>query len=586
MTIVSDESNFKLNYFLTKQLELENQLCSFKQKNKGVFLTNDLDTINSVLTVVPKDETIFNKSFLEPSCGQGIFLIKLIIKAYLISPDRFVIAKFIQERLYFVDIDSNMVEATKKNICELFFSLFGLKYAGSFNSYVADFTILEKLSIDADKNNLKLKQKSFNLSGNNSLFCFDKKIDFVIGNPPYISLYGRRDKKKNELQRIYYLNNYSQFPKSLKNGKINYIMLFIERGLTFLKENGCLSFIIDISFFETAYLHCRKFLVENYKIESLIYNIDSFNKVASGQIILTISNQPPKDNLVLVVDRENNQRKYIKQETWNQPDDEYKYRISYCNKIESIINKIFSHNDSTLKDLYPRKNLRTCTMLLNMEDKFTSDRPSAKVRSYPYYKGSKSLKQQYSTLNCIKFFNYDKNLQDRINDKLKEELFLKGIKNKKRVGLGEIIVYDNPKIYIRQSAKELIASYDPNPSAANNSLYIFTLRDNSTESIRFLKYLCGLINSKIYTFFAQQRRIIRYNKGKQPQIKISDLYQIFIPQDDIVKDSIVDFVDCIYATPAKSEIYKKKIDRLIYQYYGLNDSEIKTVEEAIESFLQ
>ena len=34
---------------------------------------------------------------------------------------------------------------------------------------------------------------------------------------------------------------------------------------------------------------------------------------------------------------------------------------------------------------------------------------------------------------------------------------LEGIKNKKRLGFGEEAIYQNPKVYIRQSAKELIA---------------------------------------------------------------------------------------------------------------------------------
>ena len=45
-----------------------------------------------------------------------------------------------------------------------------------------------------------------------------------------------------------------------------------------------------------------------------------------------------------------------------------------------------------------------------------------------------------------------------------------GIKNKKRIGLGEDRISDWPKIYIRHSAKTIIATYDEIPSAANNSL--------------------------------------------------------------------------------------------------------------------
>ena len=73
------------------------------------------------------------------------------------------------------------------------------------------------------------------------------------------------------------------------------------------------------------------------------------------------------------------------------------------------------------------------------------------------------------------FFYYNKPLQDSINDELKIELTKQGVKNKKRLGLGETIIYDNPKLFIRQSAKEIIATIDLGKSSANNSLYVFLL---------------------------------------------------------------------------------------------------------------
>lgn len=570
MEVISNILNDRFSLFLSEQVKQEGDFSKSNKKLNGVFLTNSLTIIDSVLTNIPNNEEILSKTFLEPSCGQGAFLLKLIIKAFTVSPKILSISKFIQDNLYFVDINREMIKATEENISKLFFHLFNQEYRGSFNAFILDFTRLDDIF-------------TINESKLNRLY---NTIDFVIGNPPYITLYGRRDKKKNEEQRIYYLSNYSQFPSSLKNGKINYVMLFIERGLKFLKNNGCLSFILDVSFFETAYVYCRKYLIEKYTINLLIYNIQGFDGVASGQVIINVSNKMPKDNFVLVIDSETDRKTYIKQSQWNKPEDEYKFRISHCNQSEAILKKIFVKNDLTLKELHPKKNLRTCVMLLNMEDKFTSCEQSSSVPSYPFYRGSNGLKYKYSKLNHQKYFHYDKALQDKINDELKEQLILKGIKNKKRVGFGETLVYDNPKVYIRQSAKELIASYDEKPSSANNSLYVFSLRESSSEAKDYLKYICGLINSTIYTFFAQQRRIIRYNKGKQPQIKISDLSQIFIPQDKGLIKKITNLVDCIYNDEVHFEEYKEEIDSLLYRYYDLCSNEIKTIKKSIESFLQ
>lgn len=65
-------------------------------------------------------------------------------------------------------------------------------------------------------------------------------------------------------------------------------MLFIEHSLDFLKENGKLSFIIDASFFETAYEFTRKYLLDNATIDELQVNIKDFD-VASGQVIIKLS---------------------------------------------------------------------------------------------------------------------------------------------------------------------------------------------------------------------------------------------------------------------------------------------------------
>ena len=574
MPLKIENLNQTFDDFLNNQVKLENKLCLQMRKQNGIFFTKSSLVIDSVLECLPNDKSLLSKTILEPSCGQGVFLLRIIIKVYIICQEEIAIKEFIETNLYFVDIDPHMIEQTKKNISELYMILFQKSFDGKFNCYCLDFTLINP--------NLDLFPNDFL-----DLYNFYNKFDYIIGNPPYVTLYGRRDKKKNEGQRIYYLNQYSQFPSELKNGKINYVMLFIEHGIKFLKPTGTLSFIVDLSFLETAYKYCRKYIIQNYTLRKFVYNIKSFESVASGQIILVIDKISPKLNEVKVVNSEKNSIYYIPQSNWNSPDDEFQFRLPSSSDLTDILNKIFSKQDPTLKALYPTKNLRTCVMLLDMEHLFTGTNPlhySDVVKSYPYYRGSTGVKYKYSKPYYEKYFYYDKSLQDQVNDQLKEELTAQGIKNKKRIGLGETVVYDNPKVYIRQSAKELIATFDPNPSTANNSLYVFSLRDKKDESIFFLKYLCGLINSSIYTFFAQQRRIIRYNTGKQPQIKVSDLYQIFIPSESELQKKIVILVDEIYENPEFCDVLKAEIDQLLFNYYQLERNQITLIKKSLESF--
>jgi len=500
--------------------------------------------------------------------------LEIIVSAYRQNPDSDYISQLIQNTLFFNDLSRTMVEQTKHNISNVFYFLFEKKYCGNFNFFNADFTRRQNL----EDNSLFLSIEPYVFSN------LIQSFDYIIGNPPYVALYGRRDKKQNEQQRVYYLNQYEQFPSTVKNGKINYIMLFLEHSLYLMKNDGILSFIIDISFFETAFQYTRKFLLEKSEILSLEHNLSAFD-VASGQVILTIKKKTPDkiSKNTIVFDALSKSSKKINQFSWYNSDDEYKFRL---NGKCSILKKIEEKGDPSLKSLYPKKNLRTCTMLLNMEDRFVFKQINgyAKYNCYKYYRGSKSLKDKFGLLHYDSYFIYNKELQDNINEDLKELLSKQGVKNKKRIGLGEEIIYENPKLYIRQSAKEIIATVDNSASAANNSLYVFTLRNNTDESQEFLFYLCGLLNSNIFTYYAQRRRIIRYAVGKQPQIKISDLYQIPIPQSPKLRLKIAKLAKESYIVGNNVERQIENIDKELMEYYNITNDEFLDIHKKIKSF--
>ena len=527
------------------------------KKDNGIFFTNEIKIVDSILDIIKFNNSIINKKILDPAVGNGIFLLRIIDKAYQCCSYKKQIKNFIENGLFFIDVDPKKIEKTKKNICNLYRYLFNEQYTGKFNGFVYDFTNKRETDL------VLCKEKQFQVLENLS-----HKIDYVVGNPPYVTLYGRRDRKKSELQRIKYLNQYKQFPQNLKNGKINYIMLFIEHSLEYLKKNGKLSFIIDISFFETAYKYTRKYLLENVRIISIKNNISHFSGVASGQLILKIQNKATKNNMVKIEDFCSNKIHKVNQRNWLNENDEYRFRFNFSDNIKALLNKINTKAPQSLKEQFPNKALRTCAMLLNMEDKFIKARKEKQKRCnvYKYYQGSRSLYDKYCLPYYDKYFYYDKVLQDKINNELKIKLTAQGIKNKKRIGLGDFLVYDNPKIFIRQSAKEIITTYDETSSASNNSLYVFSLRNRKKETKEYLKFLCGYLNSSAITFYSQTREIIRYRKGKQPQIKISDLYLIPVPQDVYLIKEISYLVSAIYKSKYKKK-YIIKINEILNKFF-------------------
>jgi len=562
--------------FVIRQVKYESGIDLSSRKDLGIYFTNNVNTVDNILDIIDFDsEDILKKKVLEPSCGNGIFVIRFLEKLIKLGISENDLAEYIHNNLFYNDIDEKMVNVTTQNIQKIFLSHFGNSYKGEFNAYVFDFTLRIKPRVNS----------LFDTILNVPLAELLEKIDYIIGNPPYVTLYGRRDRKKDEAQRVYYLSRYSQFPNSLKNGKINFVMLFLEQSIDLLKSGGKLSFIIDLAFFETAYEYTRKYLLDNTRILRIEYNIKDF-EVASGQVIIKIQKENVKNNIVSIIDAESKNTTKIDQAKWNTPNDQYRFKFNLSSDNQQIINKIKEKKCKTLKDLYPKKNLRTCIMVLNMENLFVfeNQKKELNVPIYPYYQGSKGLSEKYGKLNHILFFHYNKQLQDYVNDELKIELKKKGVKNKKRLGLGETIIYDNPKVYIRQSAKEIIASFDSQPSAANNSLYVFSLRNNSDYAVNFLKYLTGLLNSELITFYAQQEKIIRYSKGKQPQIKTSDLYTIPIPEDKNLQANIAILVDKVYLNNGCEVEAKKEIDELLFNYFNIEENEITKLRESIESF--
>ncbi len=544
----------------------ENLSNNYKSKN-GVFFTTNNEIINNIINVVDVAE-VNNKVILEPSCGNGMLILELMKKIHNHYNSQLIMDNFLKHNLIFNDIDLDILNECIHNIKELYCKMYNQQIDYTLNAFNVDFT------------------KKKDLMSSSHLDQYLSKIDYVIGNPPYITLYGRRDKKKTEAERDYFLNTYNQFPAKLQNGKINYVMLFIEHALDFLKPSGQLSFIIDAAFNETAYKYTREYLLNNYNIDEIIHNISEFDNVASGQIILKILNSKNNNN-TKITDYKTKNEYYKNSLDWKNEEFEYKFNFKKeCNLTNQIIEKI-TNKASAIQNVYPNKSIRTCSMLLNMEDKFVSNVLSdyrLNQNEYLYYVGSKSLKDKFYKMQTDKILKYDKLLQDQINDNLKIQLEKEGIKNKKRIGMGDALVFKNPKVFIRQSCKNIVASFDDNLSTSNNSLYVFSFRDNTKQSTKELMFICGYLNSSISTFIAQKTGIVRHFVGKQPQIKISDLIKLPIITDIRVKDNISNITENIYNNSISIDNGIELINKILNEYFELNKNEIEFIENQIRSF--
>ena len=176
-----------------------------------------------------------NKTFLDPCCGSGNFIIEAIKKG------------FAPENVYGFDTDANAVAITKKRIKEL------CGYE-SDNIFCEDF-----LSQQVNKSTSQ-QVETHRMCPIKILRFSDSQIlrfDYIFTNPPWGKKLNKKD--KNRYSELYNSGNSSDTSS-----------LFYFASLQMLKENGMLGFLLPDSFFNiTTFEDARKSLL-SLNIERLI----------------------------------------------------------------------------------------------------------------------------------------------------------------------------------------------------------------------------------------------------------------------------------------------------------------------------
>lgn len=157
------------------------------------------------------------------------------------------------------------------------------------------------------------------------------------------------------------------------------------------------------------------------------------------------------------------------------------------------------------------------------------------------------------------------------------------LKIKKRLMLGKIESFLNPKIFIRQSAKQIICAFNSKHSTSNNLLYMIGSSRNYKFSLNELLFLTGFLNSDIISFYAEITNIIKYYHGKQPQIRINDLRKLPIITDVNLKNKIANLVKDIYDSKFTQENIDK-VNMLIFEYFNYDLEQINYIKNYLKNF--
>lgn len=101
--------------------------------------------------------------------------------------------------------------------------------------------------------------------------------DLIIGNPPYFVM------KKTDVPSMYH---------KYFDGRPNIFIIFIIKSLHLLKKDGILSLVLPKSFLNCLYYNkTRKYIIENYKILTIIECADEYLDTKQETIILIVQNK-------------------------------------------------------------------------------------------------------------------------------------------------------------------------------------------------------------------------------------------------------------------------------------------------------
>ncbi len=409
-------------------------------------------------------------------------------------------------------------------------------------------------------------------------------FDVIIGNPPYLTYHGRRRELISNEMIYYFKNNYNTIIDKSGAGKYNSVMFFIEKSLQLGKQNSVNTFIIDISFYEGFYKKTRDLILQNSNVLEVVNGLNDFEDVGSGQLILSYQKNANTNHIVKYREKGiYDEAHQIPQIDWINADQNFKK--SKSNDLVGILSKIET-STKKLDELYPEKLIRTGESVGVKEDGFVCERkdPKSKVTIYPYVEGSKSLPSKYANITPTRFFKFDVSLLNEKNIVYRKEADVNKRKNAKVLGIGDELAFKNPKILIRQSCKNLCASYSVNTFVYNRSYYSISSINSSGKSKFSLLYTLALLNSKLLNYYAVNKPIIKNDEGKQPQIRLGDLKTLPIKIADIKTQEKIEMLVDQILTKKQSKpdtdttALEAQIDQLVYQIYDLTEEEIKIVE--------
>jgi hypothetical protein len=485
--------------------------------------------------------------------------------------------------IFGVDIDSQAVEVTKLSLLLKLMEGESQESAGMLFKF-SDIKMLPDLSGNIKCGNSLIGSDFYETGQMNlfqdeattrriNVFDWDKEFpnifknggfDVVIGNPPYI--------RSHILEK--YLKNYFNQRYSSAFKSYDIYVLFIEKVINLMKNDGLLGYIVSNKFLVSDYgERIREFILQNTEfIKAIDVSYEKvFSKASIYPYIIILKKQ--EDN----AKRERNKIAFCSEFKKNKS-------LNFIFKSQNKFNKSPNIFDFTSIGYdwvnKVEKNSINLGMLTNITRGFRP--PNEELQKI------KNANEKYligQDLKSAYYFEWSGKIVNYIESKIYESKPLK--------------IFKEPKLLFRDIGLKLNASYDDKGFLCLKTIYFLYLKENTSKYS--LKYFLGILNSLLINKYFKLKFSIMHIQGGYLRFRKQFMKQIPIYEIDFSNnfdksrhDKMVEMVDQMLDVQKKyhnakleneKKMYKKQIDildkqidQLVYKLYGLTEEEINIVE--------
>ncbi len=500
---------------------------------------------------------------LDPACGCGNFL----LMAYDVLQQKFASARSVLIKKYPAEDWSDA--GIHRHILK--YNLWGADIDPIASDLAAISLYFKGNVFDVDRPNIitydSLKRPEDGYANQDIQNFWFSKYNFVIGNPPYLSFGLRGAASLNSGYRDYLRREYSASAQY----KLSYYVLFVQRGLEMLSNEGKLGYIIPDSFLLGRYYSkIRQYILDHASIDVIAHiTTDIFRNAATGYLTITIltkqADQVVRNNNKLSIYRLHSGQSFDKAQPCCEYGQAYflsfpfnRFRIFFEIRTKELIDRL----DGMSQPLKEFASGHTGIRSMSRQQYIVS----TEKQGSNWHRGlvSGSQVHRYGLTYEGHWLNID------------SRLLYKG-------GWRKDIV-ERRKILVRQTGFTLVACIDSQGYYHLNNIHSFVL---TTDKIT-LDYLLILLNSRLMSFYYH---IVSMEYGRsmaQTDIETIELLPVVFNEHlNNIAPGIVNTMENLVCAKLGGDSFAEKksrafddfINQMVYRVYGLSDSDITYIEE-------